>query len=56
MKASSDELEEERTRRRRAEATVGLLGLQLMVVGLVGDLKKDACVFPRSQVQEQWRI
>ena len=43
-----DELEKERTRRRRAESTVGLLGLQLMVVGLVGDLKKDACVLPRS--------
>ena len=56
LKQVRDELEEERTRRRRAESTVGLLGLQLMVVGSVGDLKKDACVLPRSQVQEQWRI
>jgi hypothetical protein len=56
LKQVRDELEQERTRRRRAESTVGLLGLQLMVVGLVGDVKKDACVLPRAQVQEQWRI
>ena len=56
LKQVRDEPEQERTRRRRAESTVGLLGLQLMVVGLVGDVKKDACVLPRAQVQEQWRI
>ena len=48
LKQVRDQLKKERTRRRRAESTVGLLGLQLMVVGLVGDLKKDACVFVRA--------
>ena len=47
LKQVCDELEEERTQRGRAEPIVGLLGVLLIVVGLVGDLKKDACVLPR---------